>query len=94
MSNELKVGDRVTIDGDEFEIMHSIQAPWLQKAPQKSELEKFIEFYCQGVRVNPDVMKHDMKQTALALLKHLDSIVAECVHPAQLYYKACKWCGK
>lgn len=102
MSNELKVGDRVTVNGEEYEICTpnvatNFNSPYLKPIPQKSELEKFADMYVvenYKYAGSPDLVKRDVSSSALALLEHLEQSLDSCLTSYQLFTVASKWCGK
>lgn len=98
MSNELKVGDVVMINGEEYELQLSTglcnrNSPYLKRFLKKSELEKFINAYCDRFGIKGDDIEGDLIQPALALLKFIHGI-SDDASAAFVKMQASKWCGK
>lgn len=100
MTNELKVGDRVTVNGEEWIVMNQVCSGSgepsfvFTKTPQKSELEKFLDSFCQRDR-------RPAREGALALLEYLEIWVdrsgggygTRLNGMCDVLHVARKWCG-
>lgn len=99
MTNTLKPGDRVTVNGEEYEITAVYAAGFrAEPLPQKSELEKFVDARWSEFEIDEEVTvrtaKNDAYKTAFALLEHLEKNLDSCLTSYQLLTVASKWCGK
>lgn len=106
MSNELKVGDVVMINGEEFKLLPLADPPsdhhyCLKRVLQKSELEKFVDERWAGFEIDEKVSvrtaKNDADKTALALLEYLERRAEEFNHSLGMTRAVTivrEWCGK